>query len=863
MKTLHVFFVTGLMLIFSFGQAGAQFAGGDGTASNPWQIATISQLNSVRDHMDDNFELIADLDFTGSIYDSITNNNGWDPIGTYSSPFTCNFNGKGHTISGLYINRPNTRGVGLFGNLRDGKVDSLILENCNITGIRDVGGLAGQSRSYISNCSVTGKVKGEDRSIGGICGIHGGNLSNCFTNVTATGGVMVGGLAGSIYTATITDCHAIGNITGSGGLGGYISGPDGEEYSLISNCYATGNVSDVSGIGEIGGLIGYCEKAKVINCYATGSVVGDKNAGVLTGAGGLTGNINNAEVSSCYATGNVTGGNNSGGLIGLNDGNFTVVNSYYNSETCGCSRSIGNEVNNQTIIGLTTAQMTQESSFQGFDFSSVWTITDGITFPRFQNIHDNPIIIDLSTVFKVNSLKTDTIEMVQMYAGIDSFYFVDYPQGMNINNNIISWTPNSVGTYYMTVCAKDTHGNITKYKQQLTVVSFKGSGTDNEPYQIWNVEQLDSVRYFVDKCFILMTDLDLSENSNWNPIGVSSFDYLYDNIFTGTSFTGSFNGNGHVISNLYINSSADFTGLFVRLLNATVENLSLVNVDITGNNVVGGIAGAMDYSEINNCTISGKITGGTDNVGGITGKSINGSTIKTCISAVNVSGRNNIGGLIGNSSQSTIDKSYVTGDVKGDNTLGGLIGNISESSVSNCYARGNVKGEDRLGGLSGANLNSDISNCYATGSVLGDDYTAGLSGYNDSTVIKTCYASGYIIGDTCVGGLVAYNSSSVISSFYNKETSGQSRGIGQDDKNQTVKGLTTAEMKQQNSFPGFDFTTVWSMANGQTFPRLQNIHDFPVIFDFVSNVFIINKLFTDTLTTVPMDYDIDSVYIVD
>jgi hypothetical protein len=886
--------LTTLFLLFGFNQARAQFAGGDGTQSNPWQIATIDQLNSVRDYLDDNFELIADLNFTGSLYDSITNYNGWEPIGTFSSPFTGNFNGKGHTISGLYINRPNSiEKVGLFSDLKNNaKIDSLILENCNITGNKYVGGLTGVLvNSTISNCSVTGKVKGEDQYIGGLLG--GGaasTLSNCVTNVTTAGRYSVGGLGGSIDNEMIiTDCHAIGNTSGmatTGGLVGYCFPKRPEtEKNFISNCYATGNVSATQ--RGIGGLIGQCDNTTVINCYATGSVVQEESL-VMGDVGGLIGNINNAEVSSCYATGNVTGGDYSGGLIGNNEGNSTFVSCYYNSETCGCSRSIGNDINNQTITGLTTAQMKQESSFQGFDFSSVWTINNGITFPRFQNIHNNPIIIDLSTVFKGNSLKTDTIEIVQMDTGIDSIYFVDYPQGMNVNNNIISWTPDSLGTYWMTVCAKDTHGNITKYKQKLTVVSFKGSGTDNDPYQIWNVEQLDSVRYFVDKYFILMTDLDLSENSNWNPIGASNG--ISNDEFNGSSFTGSFNGNGHVISNLYINRSADYIGLFVRLLFATVENLSVFNVDITGNTVVGGIAGAMENSEINNCTISGKITGKTDDVGGITGKSINGSTVKTCISAVNVSGTNNIGGLIGyssqsvideshvtgnvtgnntlggligNSFQSTIDKSYVTGDVTGNNTLGGLCGYISESSVSNCYARGNVAGEDRLGGLSGANSNSDISNCYATGSVLGDEYTAGLSGYNESTEIKICYASGYVIGDTCVGGLVAYNSSSVISSFYNKETSGQSRGIGQDDKNQTVKGLTTAEMKQQNSFPGFDFTTVWSMANGQTFPRLQNIHDFPVILDFVSNVFTINKLFTDTLTTVPMDYDIDSVYIVD
>ncbi|QGY44467.1 T9SS type A sorting domain-containing protein [Maribellus comscasis] len=827
MKILPVFFIASL--IFIFNPARAQYAGGDGTVDNPWQIATISQLNSVRNNPGDYFELINDLDFTGSIYDSINSTTGWSPIGDpneSSTFFSGYFNGKGHVISGLYINQPNTEYIGLFSYIKDAiKIDSVIIEDCNITGKERVGGLIGRCEyTEVSNCYISGKITGE-AYVGGLVGqSQYQTLSNSFSNVEITGESIssAGGIVGLGYEAIFRNCSSTGNITmqTSGNAGGLLGAALNCE---ISNCYS--NINIISG-SILGGLIGSAEGSTISDCYATGNIFRPESlpADDHSNTGGFIGEIiESTSVTGCYSTGVVTGNNSSGGFIGYIDPTSTIANSYFNSESSGREKGIGENKNNQSVTALTTAQMKQQSSFQGFDFSSVWTINDGVTFPCFNNLDDNPIILDLLYPLNSNEVNTDTIDVVQMDVDIDSIYIVDYPQGMTVNNNIFSWIPNSLGNYYMTVVVKDLNGTTTSYKQKLTVVSYKGSGTVNDPYQIRSVEQLDSVRNFRRNSFILMTDLDYTgyDNSDegWSPIG--SLDY---------GFSGNFYGNGHTISNLRINREAsDQVGLFGAILDATIDDLSVNNIDVSGNNDVGGIAGYLEYSDIINCHTSGNLNG----IG------------------------NNIGGIAGKSSSSTIEGSNTIGKVSGEDYLGGLCGYSSETTISQCYADGNLNGNDYLGGLTGYNLNSAISNCYATGSVSGDEYVAGLSAYNENSNIYLCYSTGYVKGCyTCTAGLVGGNpSGSITNNYYNKETSGYSDGYG--------SALTTEEMKQQSSFTGFDFNSIWTISDGQTFPRLQNVYNNPIILGDSSIFTRVNYLYSDTLSMIPMDNDIDSVYIED
>ncbi len=195
---------------------------------------------------------------------------------------------------------------------------------------------------------------------------------------------------------------------------------------------------------------------------------------------------------------------------------------------------------------------------------------------------------------------------------------------------------------------------------------------------------------------------DVWGSAGFVPIGLDSTN-------TGASrFTGSFNGEGYTISGLTINlPSTDHVGLFGYTgTSATIQNVGLVDVNITGSTFVGSLVGS-NFGTVNNSYATGSVTGtdttdtdGTQNkVGGLVGG--NSGTISNSYANVNVTGSGDrVGGLAGGSS-GTISDSYATGAVNGSSYVGGLVGGNS-GTISNSYATGNVTGTgDKVGGLVG------------------------------------------------------------------------------------------------------------------------------------------------------------------
>ncbi len=244
--------VSALFTLNSYMQA-QPFSGGTGTSTDPFQISTVVQLDSVHNYLDANFILMNDLNFAGSAYDSTSTTGGWVPIGGSSNNYTGSFNGAGHTISNLYINREDY--TGLFGYTNGAEIDSLGLLNCNISGYTRVGGLVGEGDySTLANCYATGKVSGL-QWVGGLMGLgHYSPMTNCYTAVQVSGSNNLGGLMGcASYYSTLANCYATGNVTGNntcGGLVGYNS-----YFSPLVNCYNTGNIYATNGV--VGGLVGY------------------------------------------------------------------------------------------------------------------------------------------------------------------------------------------------------------------------------------------------------------------------------------------------------------------------------------------------------------------------------------------------------------------------------------------------------------------------------------------------------------------------------------------------------------------------------------------------------------------------------
>ena len=124
------------------------FARGDETETDPWQIATLGQWNNVRnylweDHNDKHFLQVADIDLNVLPWNT---GEGWEPIGNGTNRFFGNFDGNGHTIENLYINRPETNNIGLFGYLGDqGILENVALLDVTVNGYDRVGSLIGHS----------------------------------------------------------------------------------------------------------------------------------------------------------------------------------------------------------------------------------------------------------------------------------------------------------------------------------------------------------------------------------------------------------------------------------------------------------------------------------------------------------------------------------------------------------------------------------------------------------------------------------------------------------------------------------------------------------------------------------------------
>ena len=389
-------------------------------------IYTLEDLNEIRnqyrnmptrcgssgDIACDGFELRRSLDFnavesyqSGMTDPNWTTSTGWTPIGSaaFNERFNRVFEGNGFTISGLYINRPQSPYVGLFG-VSHSEIKDIGLLDVNIIGRNNVGGLVGwQSSSAIINSYTSGTVSGGS-GVGGLAGDQNGSILNSYASVAVTATVeAVGGLVGvNRGNSKIINSYASGAVSGMSHVGGLV-GQHTKEANII-NSYATGAVTATS--KNAGGLVGWSEVGThIINSYASGAVSGGQNVGGLVGwhqgrlrnvyatgdvsltstsdndLGGLIGDWSGQKnsISNSYAIGRVIPGvdnaRNAGGLIGATTG--TAISSYWDSETSEWRMSAGGatsrttmELQSPTASGATAAEVYYGWGANDWDFGS-------------------------------------------------------------------------------------------------------------------------------------------------------------------------------------------------------------------------------------------------------------------------------------------------------------------------------------------------------------------------------------------------------------------------------------------------------------------------------------------------------------
>ena len=324
------------------------FAGGTGTAEDPWQISTAEQLYRIHDDLTAHYILIADIDL--SAYEN------WTPIGAFQSlsdapedaevphpdyAFTGTFNGDGHTISNLTVSSEAPMGAGLFGcaaGTENGAayIRNFTLKNVNVSGFYLVGGAVGLQ---FMNCPVSDiHLVGENtltgmQGIGGIVGTGFDLISNCSATadivVQGDDGACAGLIAGGTTMSSVKNCEVTGGkITADGnatwGFGALCGAPWGA--AEITDCKVSGTVITVSGENNrlVGGLVGFggtydptapaqitgctVEDVTIIVSETTDSVGGLIGAGKEMMEGSEV--MSSFKISDCVVSGSITGGGN-------------------------------------------------------------------------------------------------------------------------------------------------------------------------------------------------------------------------------------------------------------------------------------------------------------------------------------------------------------------------------------------------------------------------------------------------------------------------------------------------------------------------------------------------------------------------
>jgi filamentous hemagglutinin family protein len=304
-----------------------------------------------------------------------------------------------------------------------------------------------------------------------------------------------------------------------------------------------------------------------------------------------------------------------------------------------------------------------------------------------------------------------------------------------------------------------------------------GDGATATPYQIADVYGLQGIASgtLQTSNVVLVNNIDAIGTSRWNagagfvPIGTDGAGNGWD----GTAYTvaglngfsGVFNGNGFVVSNLFINRSSTVYQGLLGVLTGSIGSLGLTNVNVTGGADTGGLVGATGTTggNINKSYAVGTVTGTAYYTGGLVGHQGSG-TVSESYTMGTVSGLNNTGGLVGASDGGSIANSYSGATVSATGSyVGGLIGTVGSGSIAASYATGNVSttlagGSGYAGGLIGYYVSaSTINAVYATGKVTSStQYSGGLIGYMAAGALTNGTASGAVSGTTYVGGIIGF-----------------------------------------------------------------------------------------------------------
>lgn len=703
-----------------------------------------------------NYRLTADIDFSKLTAAEQTKTKS---IGRITYPFMGEFDGRGHTITGLTLSN-NDSGLfwytGATAYIHDltieganvlfsdnaavlvhnnyGRMEKCAVVNTNITADTGavLGGMVSRNYGIIRSSYVQGgTLTSNSLTATGHAGFVGANeagglIEGCWTSMTVnTTSEYAGGFVGLGYGGTIRNCFALGNVSARGYSGGFV-GRSVYGGNIYENCYAAGvvTVSGEQGNGFIGGnkpdsAFQYDQSKGVTNCYFN-------SAAASAAAYGAVGKSLDEMKTDAFLT--AISGSGSGVWAREADKNG------------GLPYLLGVAVPETAV----TAQITVKLAIAPYDKNSYTFNRMGDVITVTMDSNGNTRLVDLMDEAQRQGLLTysyATTSTFGRFIHTINGRAVDAPDGwMFTVNDTLSNVSASLATVQ--------NGDQVLWFEGTTENRFQGPSWEEltgTPAAIsWvDIETVDDLLALakatdaetLGKNYRLKADLNLKDTP-FNGIGSA-----------GQPFTGMFDGQGHTISHVTVNApEGENAGFFNVIKGATIRDLKLVDVEITGKTNVGGLAGStqvqLDSSDlsknvanlIGGCSVSGTVTG-TKNVGGLVGLNEGktdpqtlfsiASAVDKCAASVTVNGKEMTGGLVGKNG-GTITKSSSGGTVKGDTTTGGLVGD-SSGDIYDSHTSCTVAGRSHTGGFVGFS-DGAVKNCYSIGGVSGTDYTGGFAG---------------------------------------------------------------------------------------------------------------------------------------
>ena len=711
-------------------------------------------------------------------------------IGNWPTTWSTTFNGNGHTISHVNPHAPQPYS-GLFARMG--------------------------SSGHITNLGVINSHEGRnDRAFYSLLvgALRGGTISNSWStgsleSTGSTSHISVGGLAGEMTAGTIRNSWSSATVTcapgsqycSGGGLVGNMSG------GTIVASYATGAVSGGCKFGAdasvIGGLVGRQDNGWIVASYATGAVSSTKTVV----AGGLVGAQRGGSISASYSAGAVTG-SGAGNTTAQCGGGPTPFNSTDAS-------IIGGLTAHRPAVRWNVGDNNPQFTGPGTIYNSYWDTTASGVAPTTNSRGAGHTTADLQT-------PTD-------YTGIYSAW------NIGIDGSLAEpWHFGTASQYPRPKYGRTITQLRDFYGETPPAATVDYDGNDNSLIDITTLAQLDAVRYDLDgsgadgltgnallnyqlafpgaldgmgcpdgpdadsdpgDCtgYELRADLDFA-GSQWTEIGGGGLGPVNGHsggpgqgwrpigsgggIAAAGDYTGDFKGNGHTISNLYINSAGyQYVGLFGRVIGGAVEGVGLPDVEIAGawTNTgtterldVGALAGYLQNGTVRYSYSTGVVSGDAVDgdigarVGGLIGEAEDSSAILASWSAASVAGTSastqdtdSLGGLVGRlygssaSSHATLTSSYATGSVTPQRTAthsGGLVGTTYWSTITDSYARGAIGAGGIRGGLIGDDSiesNAVVASYWdVTGTGIADDSDAAAPEGVSSAALTTPTAYG-------------------------------------------------------------------------------------------------------------------------